>query len=479
MNFRDFQSQNSLKKDTHALVIGGSIAGLLASRILTNHFERVTIIERDRLPQDPIPRPGVPQAYHVHVLLKRGRDILEQLFPGLQEEIMAKGVHLIDMTADLTWLTPVGWSVSFPSDLKFLSCSRSLLEWCIRQRISALPQIDFLQEYKVKSLLPNEDNTGVAGVSVSSCHQSDNKGEQLLSADLVVDASGRSSKAPQWLDILGYPTPQETTIDAHLGYASRICQLPSDFQRNWRALYIEAAPPRRIRAGVFYPLEDNRWIVSLSGGDGDYPPTDEVGFLKFADSLPSSLFYEALAIAKPLSPIYSYRGTKNRLRHYERLTRWPKGLAIMGDAVCAFNPIYGQGMTAAAMEALTLDRLLRKQRRCRPDKPLGDMTRHFQKQLAKVNATPWQLATSADYKYRSTIGGSPNWTRQLMYRYLEQVLLLSNESFEVRKLLLDVFNLLQAPTILFHPRIIMQVFVQAFKRTSSCSLGSQMQKNTI
>ena len=467
----NFQVQNSLKKGTHAVVIGGSIAGLLAGRILSNHFERVTIVERDQYPQDPIPRPGVPQAHHVHALLKRGRDILEELFPGFEDELVAAGAHLVDMAADFAWLTPAGWGVRFPSNLTTICCSRSLLEWYIRQRVSALPQIEFLPGYKVKHLLPNEDNTGVAGVSIYPCHRlevENSSGEQLLSADFVVDASGRRSKAPQWLEMLGYPTPQEIVVNAHLGYASRLYQLPSDFQADWRVFYVQAAPPTRICAAMLLPLEGNRWLFSLGGGDKNYPPTDEAGFLEFVrSSLPTPLLYEVIKAAEPLSPIYSFRATENRLRHYEQLPRWPESLVILGDAVCTFNPVYGQGMTIAALGALTLEQCLQEQRQRRPDGSLTGMSRRFQKQLAKVNAAPWQLATSEDYRYRSTVGGSPNWSMQLMHRYMDRVILLATESVQVRRLLLDVFNLLQPTTALFHPRVIIQVIFQAFKRTSS------------
>lgn len=470
MDYSNFKVFNSLQESTHGIVIGGSIAGLLAGRILTNHFETVTIVERDFLPQSSTLRPGVPQARQLHVLLKQGQDILEQFFPGLQDEILAAGAHLIDLAADLAWLTPAGWGVRFASDLTMISCSRSLLEWYIRQRVSALPQISFLQGYEVKGLLSNQDNTGVVGVLVNSRHRSERETtnpKQFLSADLVVDASGRGSMAPQWLDRLGYTTPQKTTVNAHLGYASRICQLPSDFQSDWRALYLQPDPPNTIRGGAFYPLEENRWMVTLWGSDRDYPPTDEAGFLEFALSLPSPLLSEAIAAAKPLSPIYGYRATENRLWQYEQLARWPEGLVILGDAVCAFNPLYAQGMTVAALDALTLEKCLQKQIRCRPNGSFSGMARRFQKQLAKVNAAPWQLAITADYQYRSTVGGSPNWITQLTHRYLKQVLLLATKNFQVRKLLLEVFNLLQPPIILFHPHIMVQVLAQVFKKTSS------------
>ncbi len=479
MNCGDFKSHNTFNKSAHVIVIGSSIAGLLASRILTNHFDLVTIVERDFLPQVNAFRPGAPQSRQLHVLLQRGQDILEQLFPGFRDQLVAAGAHLIDLAGELAWLSPAGWGVRFPSDVTITSCGRTLLEWRIRQRILTIPQIDFLQGSEVTCLLSNENNTGVDGVSVASRHRSGLKtaySNQLSSADLVVDATGRGSKAPQWLDMMGYPTPLETSINPHLGYASRIYQLPADFQSDWRAMYLQPAPPTTVRGGGLYPLEKNRWIVTLWGGDGDYPPTTEFGFLEFARSLPSPLLYKAISLATPLSPIYGYRATENRLRHYEQLDCWPEGFVLLGDAVCAFNPLYAQGMTVAALGALTLEQCLQEQRRHQPDGSLVGLAQRFQKQLAKVNAAPWRFAISTDYTYRSTVGGSPTWGMQLIQRYLAQIFLLSTKSVKIRKVLLDVLSFLQPPTALFHPRIIIRVIFQVFKQTSH-ALNLKLGKN--
>ncbi|MBW4605851.1 MAG: FAD-dependent monooxygenase [Hassallia sp. WJT32-NPBG1] len=452
---------------SHALVIGGSMAGLLAGRILANHFDRVTIIERDKFPEGPVPRKSTPQTSHLHTLLLRGQIFLEHLFPGLRDEMIAAGAPLMDMAADIAWLNPAGWGVRCPSNLTLLAFSRDWLDWNVRRRLAAFTQICFLEEAEVTGLLSNAAGTGVVGVQVRFCNRSERRttSEERLLADLVVDASGRRSKAPQWLEALGYMPPQETVVNAFLGYASRAYQCPFDFQSDWTGVLIQAAPPTRTRAGLLSPVEGNRWLVTLAGGDRDYPPTDDAGFLDFVRSLPNTIIYDAIKNAEPLSPIYGYRTTENRLRHYERLPRQPEGFVVVGDAVCAFNPVYGQGMTTAILGALTLEDCLQKQRWHRADSELTGLARRFQKKLVKVNAVPWLLATNEDYRYLGTEGKTPNWTTRLMHWYMDQVMLLTTEHTNVRLVLLEVMHLLKPPAALFHPGIIAQILRQALKRT--------------
>ena len=455
-----FKTNFSSIKANHAVVIGGSMAGLLAARVLTDHFEQVTIIERDRFSSEVAPRKGIPQAHHQHVLLSRGQQILNQLFPQLKDELIAAGAKLIDLAANIAWLTPVGWGIRFASDFTMLSCSRDLLEWGVRRQLATFTQVRFLQAGEVKGLLSNPDTRTVTGVEVLFLDRVAGSSFEQLHADLVVDASGRSSKTPQWLTALGYPPPEETVINAFLGYASRLYQPPSGFNADWQGFYLQTAPPNISRGCSLLPIEGDRWLLNLVGGGKDYPPTDEAGFLDFMRSLPSPIAYEAIKDAKPLSPIYSYRATENRWRHYERLSCLPDGLVVMGDAACAFNPVYGQGMSTAALGAITLNQ-------CLNFGGLQGLSRRFQKQLAKVNTTPWMLATSEDFRYRITEGGSPIWTTQLMHSYMDQVLLLSTKSVNVRRLLLEVFNLLKPPSVMFQPHIILQVLGSSMK---SCAM---------
>jgi 2-polyprenyl-6-methoxyphenol hydroxylase-like FAD-dependent oxidoreductase len=445
--------------------VGGSIAGLLAARILADHFELVTIIERDKFSEKSLPRKGIPQAHHFHSLLQQGQIVLEQIFPGLRDEMLAAGAVLGDLAADIAWLNPAGWAVRFPSNLSLIAFSRSLLDCKIRHRLAAFTKIQFLEEVEVTGLLPNNSGTGVAGIQVLFHNHLNklNKGtisQQEMYCDLVVDASGRGSKAPQWLKALGYMPPKETVINAFLGYASRAYNCPSGFQSDWKGRLVQAAPPYQTRSGLIFPIEGNRWMVTLAGGDRDYPPTDETGFLDFVRSLPDPQIYEAIKDAEPLSSIYGYRGIANRMRHYEQLPRMPEGFVVMGDAVCAFNPIYGQGMTTAILGAQTLDKCLSEHWQSRLKGNLTGLTRRFQKELVKVNTVPWLLTTSEDYRYSKTEGGKPNLITWLMHWYMDRVVLLTTEKANVRLVLLEIMQMLKPPTALFHPSIIAQVIKQ-------------------
>lgn len=435
-------------KKNHAVVIGGSITGLLTARILTHHYDRITIIERDILPDQPVYRPGVPQGRQGHILLERGRAILEELFPGFQEEIVARGAHPLDMSADIAWLTPFGWSIRFDSNVTILSCSRFFLEWNVRRQLDAFPQIGFLPDSEVKGLLMDAEGTMVTGVRVRAGEE-----EHSLLADLVVDASGRNSKASQWLKQVGYLPPEETIVSAHIGYASRLYEFPEGFDADWKAFFLQTLPPYQPRGAFLFPLENNRWLATLGGGDKDYPPADEGEFLEFIRTLPTPVMYDALQKAKPLSPIYCHRATQNRLRHYERLFQLPDGFVALGDAVCALNPIYGQGMSAAALSALLLDRTIKEWQK----DELWGFSLHFQKELAKANAPLWEMATTEDCRYQTVVGMSPTLRIRLMHRYMDCVIALLPQSAFVCQIFLNVFHLLTPAIALFHPMILLRV----------------------
>jgi 2-polyprenyl-6-methoxyphenol hydroxylase-like FAD-dependent oxidoreductase len=300
----------------HALVIGGSMAGLFAARVLSERFGRVTIVERDSFPEGPQFRKGVPQSRHLHAFMMRGRMISDRLFPGLNEELKQAGAVLLDSANDFEWLTPAGFAPRFPSGLPLLMSSRDLLEWTVRERVAALPQVNFLEKTDVTGLLPTPDGEGVAAVKLRSRDAKDAARSQgPLRADLVVDASGRNSNASKWLKALGYTPPEETSINSHLGYASRVYRRPEQFDGDWKGLNVQATPPEVTRGGVLLPLEGDRWMITLSGLGADYPPTDEEGFMDFARSLRSPLLYEAIKDAEPISAISGYRDTEKRRRN--------------------------------------------------------------------------------------------------------------------------------------------------------------------
>lgn len=447
------------QRSGHAVVLGGSIAGLLAARVLSDRFEHVTLIERDAYPQTPQARKGTPQANHVHGLLVRGRQILEDLFPGLQDEMIAAGAPEVDLAKEIAWYTPAGWGVRFESDLNVLSFTRPLLDFHVRRRLALNSRIEILDNTEVLRLLPGSTENHLAGVLICPrSAEADRKVAQELHADLVVDATGRASRAPRWLEDLGYQKPKETVVNAHLGYSSRLYRVPDDFASDWKCVFIQAAPPEHKRGAILFTVEDRRWLVTLLGGGHDYPPADETGFVEFLRSLPVSTIYDAVNRAEPLSPIKTHRGTENRLRQFEGVNRLPDNLLLLGDAVCAFNPVYGQGMTIAALGAQALQQTLSEHN--------GDLTglaRRFQKRLAKTNQAPWMMATAQDYRYRETVGGTPGARTRFMHRYMDRVVQLATQSVAVRQVLLRAFNMLVPPSTLFRPRVLFRVLVQALK----------------
>lgn len=447
------EAQNSRR---HAVVLGGSLAGLLTARVLADHFDHVTLIERDAYLDTTETRRGIPQANHVHGLLARGRQILEELFPGLQDEMIAAGAPLLDMANEIAWFTPAGWGVRFPSDLMILAFTRPLLDLHVRRRLASNPKVEILDNTDVVGLVPDSKVNHVAGVLICPrVSDSDRRIAKELRADLVVDATGRASRAPRWLEDLGYAAPEEVVIDAHLAYASRLYRIPENFDGGWQCAYVQAAPPKQKRGGILFKVEDNRWLVTLIGRAGEQPPSDEPGFLEFARSLPVSTIYDAIRLAEPISPIKTHRATQNRLRRYERAKKMPENFLVLGDAACAFNPVYGQGMTTAALGVMELDKCLREQS--------GSLSHRFQKRLAKVNEAPWLLATGEDYRYPDTVGGSPSLMTRFMHRYMDHVVRLATRSVVVRKVLLEAFNMLVPPTALFQPRVLFRVLLEVFK----------------
>src|SRR5215218_7489198 len=344
----------------HAVVMGAGMAGLVAARVLADHFLRVTVIDRDHLPAGPTPRAGVPQSRHVHILLARGMALLDQLFPGLEDELLAAGAVPIDFPGDALWLSPAGWSQRFRPGLRLVSCTRPLLERSVRRRLAASATVRFLEGQEATGLTADDTTTAVTGVRLQTRPHppAAAAADLVLPAALVIDASGRSSRTTEWLGELGYPAPPETTINPFLGYATRTYARPKDATGDWQLLYVQAKPPQMGRMGLLLPVEGDRWMVGLAGAGRDYPPIDEAGFLQFAASLRSPIIHDAIRHARPLSPIHGYRQTDNRWRHYEQAQRFPERLIVLGDAACTFNPIYGQGLTMAALAGVTLQRCL-------------------------------------------------------------------------------------------------------------------------
>ena len=444
----------------HAVVVGAGMAGLLAARILAGHFEQVTMVDRDRLPDGPGFRPGVPQSRHLHVLLGRGLECLEQLFPGFEADLIEAGAPVVDGSESL-WLNAAGWCRRYQSPIRLLGASRELIEWQARARVTALGNVQVLAGHEAVGLLADGGREAVTGVRLRSRgDRGERNGPTIdVAADLVVDASGRGSRAPQWLAALGYPPPTETCISSRLGYASRQYRIPAGFRGDWRMLVINAKPPGNARTGALVPIEGGRWMVALVGAGPDHPPTDDAGFLEFARGLRSPLLYETIGDAEPVSPIFGYRNTDNRRRQFERLRRWPERFVVIGDASCTFNPIYAQGMTVTAMTAVALDRLLAGHRRGAGAGPPGG-ARRFQRQVARASAGAWTMATTEDLRYPWTEGARPDLPTRVMHRYADRVLEVANGNPSVNTAFVDVVNLRRPPASLLRPRVLLPVLAR-------------------
>lgn len=447
----------------HAIVMGSSMTGLLVARILSDHFERVTLIERDRLPENVEQRKGVPQGQHLHVLLVKGEQILSQLFPGLVSDLIRDGAISFDFCHDLHWFQEGGYKTRFKSDLVATAMSRPLLEYHVRRRVLDLKNVICLDQCSVTSLLASTDNRCITGVRLRRHDEgtatpqgpipAEGVPEELLMADLVVDATGRGSRSPRWLESLGYPRPAESTVTVNLGYASRIYQQDQRLLPDVLGVMTTPAPPDGRRGGLLIPLEGSRWIVTFGGWLGDHPPADEAGFLEFARSLPTPDIYQVISQAEPLSEIVLYKLPSNLRRHYEGLKQFPEGYLVMGDAICSFNPVYGQGMTVSALEAELLQRWLQKtgQRR-----DLRGLAHDFFKQAAKNIENPWTLAVGEDFRFPGVKGSKPPAT-DLINHYVSHVHRTTFYDRESTQTFFQVMNMTHAPTALFSPRIMWRV----------------------
>jgi 2-polyprenyl-6-methoxyphenol hydroxylase-like FAD-dependent oxidoreductase len=429
----------------HAVVIGASIAGLMTARVLSEYFEQVTIVERDTLPSTPETRKAVPQGHHVHLLMIRGSKILNELFPGIFAELEAAGSIAISPTQDFHWNHFGYWKKQFVGPLRAHSQSRPLLEDAIRRRVAALGNIH-IRWGEATSFQYDEQAHAITGLHIIS-KEHETPTQEFLQANLVVDASGRGSQTSHWLKNLGYPPVEETVINVNVGYASRLYRR-IDTPRSWKLLGLYPNPAGSMkRVGHLFPIEGNQWIATLSGMLGDHPPQDEAGFLQFARELSQPDIYEIIKDAEPLSPITIYKFPANRRRHYERL-RLPDRLLIVGDAAGCLNPVYGQGMTLAALEVAALRRALPRFLRT----PKG-FSQSSQKAIAKAMTIPWMLTTSEDFRYPE-VEGTRIFGLSILQKYTEHVSRLTARDPFAAEIFYRVLNMTASPAALFHPRIL-------------------------
>ncbi len=435
----------------HAVVIGGSIGGLLAARVLSGYFDRVTVVERDPIPKGVETRQSVPQGHHVHALFGGGVAVIERLYPGIFEELVAAGAVACDFAKDLRWYHQGVWKLRTESGLRSFWQSRPFLETHVRRRTAGAPGVHCLERCEAVRLLSDAAGTRITGVEVR--YRGEAEHTERLAADLVVDASGRGSRVPQWLASLGYAAPEETTVGVDIRYASRFYERRGDAGHDWRVLAVFATPPGRTRAGYLFPVEGGRWLATAVGRLTDHPPGDERGYLEFLRSLEVPDFYETVKDARPLSPVSTFHFPAQRWRRYDRLPRIPDGLIVLGDAVCSFNPVYGQGMSVCALQADLLDRMLRD---CGGAATPAGFSKRFFRRAAGLVATPWLIATGSDFMYPQTQGRRPFGTGLLNW-YFARVFRLCAWDRNVLLRFYRVLHLLVQPITLFHPSILFRV----------------------
>ncbi len=440
---------NQSYKYKHALVIGGSVTGLLTARVLSEHFAQVTILERDPVHNVPESRKGQPQTRHLHALLAQGLSIFKEYFPGIEEELVAGGAVSGDMAERMHWYQYGGYRLQFKSGLVNISLSRPFLELTVRRRVLALSNVTLIDSCAVDELVATSDKTRIIGVRAkrSGAHDA-----QVFEADLVVDTSGRGSSAAKWLESLGYARPPETQVRSNIGYATREYRRAPQDAKTTRVEMISPTAPREKHGVFIFPVEDNRWIMTAGGYVGAHPPSTEAELLEFVRALPVPDVYNIISKAEPLTDIIPYKYAASLRRHYEKLDRFPEGYLVLGDAMASFNPIYGQGMTSAAMQTRVLKDGLRNNANLQ-----GLWRSHF-RQAAKVVDMPWQLTVGEDFRYPETEGVKPPFTDPLN-AYVDRVHRATQRDPVVYGQFLRVMNLMAPPTSLMSPRIMRRVLM--------------------
>jgi 2-polyprenyl-6-methoxyphenol hydroxylase-like FAD-dependent oxidoreductase len=431
----------------HAIVLGGSMAGLGAARALANHFERVTLVERDDLTTDSAHRKGVPQAQHAHGLLPSGYRILSDYFPRMMDELVAEGAIRGDLTGDFLWYQYGGWKLRADSGLEAIVVSRPLLERKVRDRVLALPKVTLLQGHDAESPIFDPRTRRVTGLSVRKLSAA---AIAALDADLVVDARGRGSPSQTWLASLGYGQVRETTVPIEVGYATAVFERrPGDLHGSVGAV-IAGTAPQSTRFAAILGAERDRWIITLAGCLRDYPPTDLIGWKEFARSLPTSDTFDLVKDREPIAPIASYRFPANRRCHYDELANFPQGYLVIGDAICSFNPVYGQGMSVAIAEAHALDRCL--------GNGDADLAKRFFRDVARIVESPWAIATGEDYRYPQVEGRRPPGFA-VISRYMARAHRIATRDPVVLRRFFEVASLLAPPPAMMAPQIAWRVLL--------------------
>ncbi|WP_436928722.1 FAD-dependent oxidoreductase [Halosimplex halobium] len=426
-----------------AVVLGGSVAGLCAARVLADGFAEVVVVERDSLPDGPAEREGAPQTSHPHALLGAGQATLEDLFPGFGEDLAAEGGLIVDVTRQLVEYQKGGYLAGGDERTPSYCASRPLFEHVVRERLRTREAVRLRDGCQFVGYRTDETETAVTGVTVREDGAVDE-----IDADLVVDATGRASRTPEWLADHGFAAPPEDRVGIDLQYASlRIERPPGDR----RMISVPADPPE-TRGAVLIPIEGGQWDVLLAEVHADDAPPDREAVLAFADDLPVDLVGDLLRRQRWVSDeVARYPFPASLRRRYEQLDRFPDGLVVTGDAVSSFNPAYGQGMSVAALDAVVLHHAL-------AEGGLDSLPTRFFDRLAPVVDTAWRMATGVDYQYPGT-EGEPSLGAKLFNWYFDRLLRAANDDGVLAAAYGEVLDLERSPASLLRPGIVARVFL--------------------
>jgi len=426
----------------HAIVVGGSMAGLLAARVLSEHFQKVTLVERDSFPDRDENRRGVPQGRHTHGLLASGRQVIERLFPGISDDLIRRGAVPADIVRDSRWFMEGGYHVKFISGLDGLLMSRPFLECTVRRFLQRLPNVETRDNFSVDGLSSTVDKGRVTGIKA---------GGESLWADLVVDTTGRGSHSPRWLEAMGYRKPAEEKVEIALSYTTRFFRRRKEDLDGDLAAIIAPTPSSK-RGGVILAQEGDRWTVTLLSHFAAGAPPELPGFIDFAAKLPASFIHEIVRRAEPLGDPSITRFPASTRRRYEKLNRFPAGYLVFGDAISSFNPIYGQGMSVAALEAEQLGATLAGGE--------SDVWRPFFTRAAKVIDIPWSIAVGNDLRMPEVTGLSKNPAINMINWYMSKLHKAAHRDPVASLAFHNVANLLAPPRSVLKPAIVARVLAK-------------------
>ncbi|WP_433236290.1 FAD-dependent oxidoreductase [Actinomadura nitritigenes] len=426
-----------------AVVLGGSITGLFAARVLAEHFRDVLIVERDRVLGVREPRRGAPHTVHAHGLHARGHLAVEGLFPGLTEELRARGIPTGDL-GEMRWYFNARRLRPARTGMISVTAPRPVLEGHIRDKVAELSNVTVLERHDVLGPVASPDRRRVTGVRV---RPQGGETARVLAADLVVDATGRGSRTPAWLEELGYRRPAEERVKVGLAYTTRHYRTRPEMFDGVQSIN-PVASPAHPRGAFLGQVGRDVCILSLTGILGDHPPTDPEGFLEFARSLPVPDVYEAVRDAEPLDEPARFGFAASVRRRYERLERFPAGLLPMGDALCSFNPVYGQGMSVAALQAEELRRHLRAGGRPHP----GDLLPRF----AGTIDVPWQISAGGDLDFPG-VEGRRTLKIRLGNAYIARLQRAASKDAAVTDAYMRVAGLMERPESLMRPGMVVRV----------------------